>query len=149
MALPCGFQIVPDQGSNLCPLQQKYRVLSTGLPGKSQHCQFWCISCINNSNSCILAGRAWQQFSSPQWSCVPLHWAQVLPGTGSWGSTDNKASNFNGDYWCWASFHVLAGYLHFLFGKMSIQFFCSLFNQISLSLYFFFFWCSVIWAVGY
>ena len=42
------------------------------------------------------------------------------------------------DYWCWASFHVLAGYLHFLFGKMSIQFFCSLFNQISLSLYFFF-----------
>ena len=27
--------LVPDQGSNLCPLQWKHRVLTTGSPGKS------------------------------------------------------------------------------------------------------------------
>ena len=30
-------------------------------------------------------------------------------------------------WWCWASSHVPVGYLHSLFGKMSIQFFCPFF----------------------
>ena len=30
----------PDKGSNTCPLQQKHRLLTTGLPGKSQSLYF-------------------------------------------------------------------------------------------------------------
>ena len=29
--------LLPNQGSNLCPLQWKCRLLTTGLPGKSRH----------------------------------------------------------------------------------------------------------------
>ena len=36
--------------------------------------------------------------------------------------------------WCWTSFHVPIGHLHFLFGKMSIQF-CAFFNWVVFSFY--------------
>ena len=37
--------------------------------------------------------------------------------------------NFSGDWWCWVSFHMPVDPLY-VFGKMSIQVFYSLFNQI-------------------
>ena len=46
------------------------------------------------------------------------------------------------DYlWCWASFHLLVDHLHFFFGKMSIQFFCSFFIELL------FVWCWAVWTV--
>ena len=47
---------------------------------------------------------------------------------------------FSDDPWYWASFHVPFGHLHVFFGKISIQIFCSSFNQVI-------FWSSVLWAV--
>ena len=38
--------------------------------------------------------------------------------------------HFRDDWSCWAPFHVPVGHLHFLLAKMSIQFFCPLFNQV-------------------
>ena len=35
LATSCGMWNFPNQGSNLCPLQWKWRVLTTGPPGKS------------------------------------------------------------------------------------------------------------------
>ena len=32
----CGILAPNDEGSNLCPQQWKHRILTTGLPGKSQ-----------------------------------------------------------------------------------------------------------------
>ena len=40
--------------------------------------------------------------------------------------------HFPDNLWCWTSFHVLIGYLHVLFGKMSIWVFCTFLNQIFL-----------------
>ena len=37
---------------------------------------------------------------------------------------------FSHNLWCWASFHVPVGYLCIFFGEMSIQVFCSFFNQV-------------------
>ena len=46
------------------------------------------------------------------------------------------------DYlWCWASFHLLVDHLNLLFGKMSIQFFCSFFIELL------FVWCWAVWTV--
>ena len=36
----CGI-LVPNQGSNWCPLYREWRILTTGLPGESQHFEFW------------------------------------------------------------------------------------------------------------
>ena len=36
--------------------------------------------------------------------------------------------HFSNNYWCWASFHVSIGHLYVLFGEVSIQVFCPLFN---------------------
>ena len=49
---------------------------------------------------------------------------------------------FPDDERCWTSFHVTIGHLHFLFGKISIQFFCPFFNQAIH-----FFGCWVVRAV--
>ena len=58
--------------------------------------------------------------------------------------------HFLDDWPYWVSFHVPVGHLHVLFGKMSIQVFCSLFNCclfLFVCVSFFFFWCWVVWTV--
>ena len=69
MAAPCSMWNFPNQGLNLCPLQQKHRVLTTGPLEKFWKSCFW-MSCFSVSclpiykmgriSTCCLTGFLWE-----------------------------------------------------------------------------------------
>ena len=84
LAAPCGIQdhSFPDQGSNLCSLQWKCRVLTTNLPGNSLFLRYWKRSFMTTS----LAN--WRRQWHPTPACSPgkIPWTEEPGRLQSMGS---------------------------------------------------------------
>ena len=76
--------------------------------------------------------------------CILFDNSQVEGYLTGWGiSPSGFDLHFPHDQLCWAPFHVPVGHMNFLFGKMSIQFFC----PFLIELFVLFVWYWVVWAV--
>ena len=87
------------------------------------------LSCIGEGNGNPL-----------QWSCLEnprdggAWWAAVCGVAQSWTQLKRLSSSSSNDQWCWASFHVLLGYLYIFLGVISIHILCLFLNQVAFLL---------------
>ena len=96
-----------------------------------------CNSCVNSGSLTHCTGLR-IKLAPPQRQAKSLTHCTTV-GTPIWDSHSDtfKVSThwgfnllFSDDYWCWVYFHVLISHLYVFFGKIYLQVFCLIFNQL-------------------
>ena len=95
----------------------------------------WCSACTSVSEGVFLMYPWRDMYSTPTYSSAILLFSLCVLFDDSCSDGYEVICHCSFDlyfldgWWCWTSFHVLVGHLHFYFGKMSLQF-CPFLNWV-------------------